>query len=192
MLRRPPRSTLFPYTTLFRSLGHIVDGLKNRQLLLHQRGLVLGKIANLHIVTHGKLALVGQLAHDAFNHGGFSFSVAADRSHLIAPLDGEGGLGKDLVPVVVLAHLLGNDRETAGTWRRGKLQTQGRGVLLVYFYQLQLLEHAYPALHLVGFGVGTLKALNKILVVGNHFLLLLIGTQLLFAPLLPQDRKSVV
>src|SRR5256886_16963989 len=25
MIRRPPRSTLFPYTTLFRSLSHIVD-----------------------------------------------------------------------------------------------------------------------------------------------------------------------
>src|SRR3712207_7347477 len=24
MIRRPPRSTLFPYTTLFRSLGHLV------------------------------------------------------------------------------------------------------------------------------------------------------------------------
>src|SRR3712207_7470889 len=24
MIRRPPRSTLFPYTTLFRSLGHVV------------------------------------------------------------------------------------------------------------------------------------------------------------------------
>src|SRR5690348_17875761 len=26
MIRRPPRSTLFPYTTLFRSLGHRVVG----------------------------------------------------------------------------------------------------------------------------------------------------------------------
>src|SRR5258708_17878138 len=25
MIRRPPRSTLFPYTTLFRSYGHLVD-----------------------------------------------------------------------------------------------------------------------------------------------------------------------
>src|SRR3712207_8050524 len=25
MIRRPPRSTLFPYTTLFRSLGHLVE-----------------------------------------------------------------------------------------------------------------------------------------------------------------------
>src|SRR3712207_9396846 len=26
MIRRPPRSTLFPYTTLFRSLGHVEAG----------------------------------------------------------------------------------------------------------------------------------------------------------------------
>src|SRR2546422_7380198 len=26
MIRRPPRSTLFPYTTLFRSVGHVLDG----------------------------------------------------------------------------------------------------------------------------------------------------------------------
>src|SRR2546426_1696495 len=26
MIRRPPRSTLFPYTTLFRSLGNVTDG----------------------------------------------------------------------------------------------------------------------------------------------------------------------
>src|SRR3712207_7827713 len=25
MIRRPPRSTLFPYTTLFRSIGHLVE-----------------------------------------------------------------------------------------------------------------------------------------------------------------------
>src|SRR2546429_6487879 len=37
MIRRPPRSTLFPYTTLFRSVGHRVS----------ERGnLTLGSIAN--------------------------------------------------------------------------------------------------------------------------------------------------
>src|SRR4051812_49944914 len=31
MIRRPPRSTLFPYTTLFRSdLGHLASGLATR------------------------------------------------------------------------------------------------------------------------------------------------------------------
>src|SRR3712207_7906534 len=34
MIRRPPRSTLFPYTTLFRSASHdALTGLANRRLL---------------------------------------------------------------------------------------------------------------------------------------------------------------
>src|SRR5260221_9729011 len=35
MIRRPPRSTLFPYTTLFRSRGVAVQRLLGRLLLLH-------------------------------------------------------------------------------------------------------------------------------------------------------------
>src|SRR2546422_5121047 len=35
MIRRPPRSTLFPYTTLFRSRGSFV---RRQGLLLQQRG----------------------------------------------------------------------------------------------------------------------------------------------------------
>src|SRR2546430_12436429 len=40
MIRRPPRSTLFPYTTLFRSLGHLglqrlVGGRQVGRALLH-------------------------------------------------------------------------------------------------------------------------------------------------------------
>src|SRR2546427_3099246 len=41
MIRRPPRSTLFPYTTLFRSRGHRrrrVSGLGLRELLSHAGG----------------------------------------------------------------------------------------------------------------------------------------------------------
>src|ERR1035441_5214848 len=33
MIRRPPRSTLFPYTTLFRSLGGKVDDVRRQPLL---------------------------------------------------------------------------------------------------------------------------------------------------------------
>src|SRR2546426_4638787 len=29
MIRRPPRSTLFPYTTLFRSMGQLIEDLLN-------------------------------------------------------------------------------------------------------------------------------------------------------------------
>src|SRR5256885_5051289 len=47
MIRRPPRSTLFPYTTLFRSEhGFVLLGLQ--RVLGQQRGAVLGK-APLHL-----------------------------------------------------------------------------------------------------------------------------------------------
>src|SRR3712207_7759368 len=39
MIRRPPRSTLFPYTTLFRSLGPALDpelGQQRRHVVLHR------------------------------------------------------------------------------------------------------------------------------------------------------------
>src|SRR3712207_8812829 len=35
MIRRPPRSTLFPYTTLFRSLLHVSPGLLEGLLAIH-------------------------------------------------------------------------------------------------------------------------------------------------------------
>src|SRR3712207_8377934 len=45
MIRRPPRSTLFPYTTLFRSQGEalalgpaVVDDVHREALLVHQGG----------------------------------------------------------------------------------------------------------------------------------------------------------
>src|SRR5260221_4235338 len=61
MIRRPPRSTLFPYTTLFRSLvqallggQHAADALFNRfthgLLGVHLR--LLGKVADLRSEEH--------------------------------------------------------------------------------------------------------------------------------------------
>src|SRR3989441_7326483 len=51
MIRRPPRSTLFPYTTLFRSLSARADrqGFRNRPLGFFRRFL---KVANLGIHAH--------------------------------------------------------------------------------------------------------------------------------------------
>src|SRR5260370_5572097 len=34
MIRRPPRSTLFPYTTLFRSAGQVTQGVLDHELVL--------------------------------------------------------------------------------------------------------------------------------------------------------------
>src|SRR5689334_24628814 len=36
MIRRPPRSTLFPYTTLFRSISHRLLGCSRRMLIVGQ------------------------------------------------------------------------------------------------------------------------------------------------------------
>src|SRR3712207_7037001 len=54
MIRRPPRSTLFPYTTLFRSVRHgkgegiaLVGGAENRAALAHHRAVNLGDAQSL-------------------------------------------------------------------------------------------------------------------------------------------------
>src|SRR2546425_9588845 len=49
MIRRPPRSTLFPYTTLFRSLGGHADAVPQH-----------GGGEQLHVVGHDELAAVEQ------------------------------------------------------------------------------------------------------------------------------------
>src|SRR5258708_15785267 len=46
MIRRPPRSTLFPYTTLFRSAGQ-------HHLLLHEKGLAVP--LDVELVAEGDL-----------------------------------------------------------------------------------------------------------------------------------------
>src|SRR2546430_12961783 len=44
MIRRPPRSTLFPYTTLFRSLVHLVEQPLERPGRVRQAAGQLGEI----------------------------------------------------------------------------------------------------------------------------------------------------
>src|SRR2546428_212932 len=53
MIRRPPRSTLFPYTTLFRSHkdGHLTDVLYNASVYKDVQGNVLGVFAAARDVT---------------------------------------------------------------------------------------------------------------------------------------------
>src|SRR2546427_12457641 len=71
MIRRPPRSTLFPYTTLFRSHGDRVSGLTGggRSLHLlprvvaraHQRAGFYVTIAHLEAVAAERGELVGRV-----------------------------------------------------------------------------------------------------------------------------------
>src|SRR2546427_7040850 len=63
MIRRPPRSTLFPYTTLFRSRGRRFEPLRRRQIhSLGARGFDVGaRSVEVRIVRHH----VALLAHHA-------------------------------------------------------------------------------------------------------------------------------
>src|SRR3712207_8360601 len=56
MIRRPPRSTLFPYTTLFRSRAD-ADGLGERALGQHRAGLELAGEDELAEMGVGQVAL---------------------------------------------------------------------------------------------------------------------------------------
>src|SRR2546425_9091960 len=52
MIRRPPRSTLFPYTTLFRSLAAGAAVQKHREQLADQQEIV-GALANIVMEVYG-------------------------------------------------------------------------------------------------------------------------------------------
>src|SRR2546430_4422833 len=45
MIRRPPRSTLFPYTTLFRSVGSLTLAVRARGRYFNRDGLQIGATA---------------------------------------------------------------------------------------------------------------------------------------------------
>src|SRR5687768_17928686 len=81
MIRRPPRSTLFPYTTLFRSPGHpVTDGLdRNGQQLRVEPGtrLLLPGEEDLHLLPPAIEAVVADRKSTRLNssHGYISYAV---------------------------------------------------------------------------------------------------------------------
>src|SRR5260221_9415420 len=94
MIRRPPRSTLFPYTTLFRSQSKVGKGsaVESRSLLLtlgaqpniRCRRVMVGVVGGKELVCHRQIALVPkffkQTTDDSFvffRHEVFSFLRSA-------------------------------------------------------------------------------------------------------------------
>src|SRR3712207_9583957 len=68
MIRRPPRSTLFPYTTLFRSLGKVVADGRSREAARQALVAALDDCAVLGLTTN--LGFLRALAaSDAFRDG---------------------------------------------------------------------------------------------------------------------------
>src|SRR4051795_9499480 len=62
MIRRPPRSTLFPYTTLFRS--HAEDAEEEDQPAVRKQSLVAGPTRAGHLDSHGCTPLLRSLLRE--------------------------------------------------------------------------------------------------------------------------------
>src|SRR3712207_8236671 len=84
MIRRPPRSTLFPYTTLFRSLGVaqvVVQGTRLEELALVRRRLLQQQVVDLGQGLGDRLSLLGPLDQDRkstrlnSSHANISYAV---------------------------------------------------------------------------------------------------------------------
>src|SRR3712207_1683278 len=86
MIRRPPRSTLFPYTTLFRSDGTVFHDAG--ATAVEELGCALAAgVAYLRALTEGGLSV-----DEAFEQLEFRFSAPADQFTTIAALRAARGL----------------------------------------------------------------------------------------------------
>src|SRR3712207_9413075 len=62
MIRRPPRSTLFPYTTLFRSLQVLVDAVRDDGVAVARSAADAPEIDGNVFVRNGRALKVGEFA----------------------------------------------------------------------------------------------------------------------------------
>src|SRR2546422_4431931 len=76
MIRRPPRSTLFPYTTLFRSLAQLDELQPNGR---HPQQLAV-------LTNRGVLYRLGVVSHDSTSRSEEHTSELQSRLHLVCRL----------------------------------------------------------------------------------------------------------
>src|SRR2546430_15389805 len=77
MIRRPPRSTLFPYTTLFRSKFSAGVDVQGNHILTHGSGYEIEGFVNIPITSNMAVRLVGWDEHD----GGYISNVAGTNAN---------------------------------------------------------------------------------------------------------------
>src|SRR3712207_8964922 len=83
MIRRPPRSTLFPYTTLFRSASGVLAGAAEP---LAQLGLDLPGDLRTILGTDTVVAVVGNLEQPGFGRSEEHTSELQSRQYLVCRL----------------------------------------------------------------------------------------------------------
>ena len=171
---------------------HVINGLKDREVPVQQRRLVLGEISDLDVVSDLERAHVIQLTHDTFDECGFTFAVLADKGYFFASADGKSNIMKDIMGTEIFAQVFYYQGKIAAPRGRRKTQIEFAGVLHIHLQPLQFLQLFDAALHLYRFGGFVSEPLDKILCVGDHFLLVLVGAYLLLMPFLAQLHKAAV
>src|SRR3989442_4802670 len=82
MIRRPPRSTLFPYTTLFRSETAFFTGAHFRQFQGHRNGHLLLVVS----LARNVIAVTGSIRRFYVARSGEHTSELQSRPHLVCRL----------------------------------------------------------------------------------------------------------
>src|SRR5690554_4604612 len=106
MIRRPPRSTLFPYTTLFRSLVLVkLEGLDDRDSAQALRGALLQVARDaVHPLPPGEyyvFEIVGLAVYDETGrHLGVVADVLETRANDVYVVDRADGQGELLLPAI--------------------------------------------------------------------------------------------
>src|SRR3989449_8133053 len=88
MIRRPPRSTLFPYTTLFRSTGRPGSLKVGTQATFYTTGWIFGRGVAVREVGHepGRSPVVAADAREAVARSEEHTSELQSRLHLVCRL----------------------------------------------------------------------------------------------------------
>ena len=170
---------------------HIVYGLEYRQTLVQQLGLVLGKVAYLHIVPYFQVTLEGNFTHDTLHQRRLTLSVLSHKGHLFTSFDGQVHVVKHQMGIGLL-HLVADDGIVPGAQTGRELQMHGRIVNLVHLngnYLLQLFDFLLYLHSLRGLIAETVYEGLHVL---NLLLLVLVGALLLLTTLPAQHHILVV
>ena len=132
-------------------------------------------------------SLARDLPQHSPHEGGLARTVSPHEGNLVAPLDRQVNAVED-VPLTVVGdpHILSDKGVGAGGDAHGEAEVDRLAVDLVDLYRVDLLQRLDPGLHLGRLRRLVPKALDEVLGLLDHLLLILVGSLLLLKALLPQ------
>ena len=116
-------SQYIPYFQTYIPRCHTVNRIKYRQIFVQHLCLILGKISDLHIMPDCQFTVEVNLTHDTFHQGRLTFTVLADKSDLLSPIDSQIDVVENDMVAIRFAYILTNHRIITATAGRRKFQT---------------------------------------------------------------------